>query len=173
MVNSQDRNCEIKHSLSQQFYFSLPKCCQKNKTKQNRNEHKTLWLFAVPNSLAFIEACCRGKCSLAGISQYPFWGCGASDTLLLSFLGLWVPHNSKNAASTAEQRKTAASFHTSSPWSQEIHSSLRFLRVVMVPLAIQLSCQKPGKGCILDYPPLHPTSKQVPHHVYSTLLISV
>ena len=57
--------------------------------KQNRNKNKMLWLFAVPNSLAFIKACCRGE-SLIGrhfsVSFLRLWG--QCHTLILSFLGL-------------------------------------------------------------------------------------
>ena len=124
--------------------------------KQNRNKNKMLWLFAVPNSLTFIKACCRGE-SLIGrhfsVSFLRLWG--QCHTLILSFLGLWVPHNPENAASPAEQRKAATFSRISSPWSQETHSPLSFLGVVMVPPAIQLSCQKPGIHPWLPTSPPH------------------
>lgn len=40
MVKGQARNCNLKHSLAKKwFYFSLPKCYQKNKTKQKQKQN--------------------------------------------------------------------------------------------------------------------------------------
>lgn len=128
MLKGQARNCNIIHSLSQQFYFSSSKCCQKNKTKQNKLKNTV-----VPycHQFAWIH---QSRLQGESIHWQAFlsilfeaWGCGDSVILLFCFLGLWVLHNPKNAASAAEQRKTAAFSHISSPWSQEIHRILNIL----------------------------------------------